>query len=407
MPTTPTLPPGSPAPKIPGLRIPVPGGPLARWLAHPGASEARLARHLSHLLAGVAHLWPAAAALVAVVAAFEVAAAAARSWQGRHGRFVAIAPPAEPDPAGGVALWRMLAPLLAGRRSLVGLRPPVAFECHASPEGVGVGLWVSKTLPVHSVIRAVEAAWPGARAQLTAPPALPEGVRVTAGRAGLAAPEWLTLGAESDGHGAGDPLRGIFAVLAASEGGHVVFQVLARPAPARRVARARGAAWAIRRGQPTTRTGRALDLLHRHPGRGGAGVADPLALTDVRDVTAKITAAPHFVVAVRYALAAPPGTRGEARRWRRAKAREIAGGLGLFAGRNHLVARRQARSGRGVCCRRLRAGFLASAPELAALAHLPAEPAGYGLPAAPARHVAPPFEVTRADVAHAAEVTDV
>ena len=74
---------------------------------------------------------------------------------------------------------------------------------------------------------------------------------------------------------------------------------------------------------------------------------------------------------------------------------------------DHLVARRLARSGRGVCCRRLRAGFLASAPELAALAHLPAEPAGYGLPAAPARHVAPPFEVTRADVAHAAEVTDV
>ena len=407
MPTTPTLPPGPPAPKIPGPRIPSPGGPLARWLAHPGASEARLVRHLSRLLAGVAHLWPAAAVLVGVVAAFEVAAAAARSWQGRHGRYVAIAPPAEPDPAGGVALWRMLAPLLAGRRSVFGARPPVAFECHASPEGLGVGLWVSKTLPVHSVTRAVEAAWPGARAQLTAPPALPEGARVTAGRAGLAAPEWLTLGAESAGHGAGDPLQGIFAVLAAAEGGHVVFQVLARPAPARRVARARGAAWATRRGRPTTRTGRALALLHRHPGRGVGGVADPLALTDVRDITAKVTAAPHFLVAVRYALAAPPGTRGEARRWRRAKAREIAAGLGLFAGRNHLVARRQARSGRGVGCRRLRVGFLASAPELAALAHLPAEPAGYGLPAAPARHVAPPFEVTRADVTDAAEATDV
>ena len=407
MSTSPTLPPGPPAPKIPSPRIPVPSGPLARWLAHPGASEARLARHLPHLLAGVAHLWPAATVLVGAIAGWQLAAAAARSWQGRHGRFIAIAPPAEPDPAGGVALWRMLAPLLTGRRSLVGVRPPVAFECHASPEGLGVGLWVSKTLPVHSVTRAIEAAWPGARAQLTAPPALPEGAQVSAGRATLAAPEWLTLAAETSGHGAGDPLRGIFAALAAAEGGSVVFQVLARPAPARRVARARRAAWATRRGQPTTRTGRALDLLHRHPGRGGAGVADPLALADVRDITAKVTAAPHFVVAVRYALAAPPGTRGEARRWRRAKAREIAGGLGLFAGRNHLVARRQARSGRGVGCRRLRAGFLASAPELAALAHLPAEPAGYGLPAAPARHVAPPFEVTRAEVTEAAGVSDV
>jgi hypothetical protein len=386
MPTSPTLPP-------PGPKLPTTSGPLARWLAHPGATDARLLHRVAHVLTGAVHLWPAAAALVAMVAAWQVAAAAARSWQGRHGRFVAISPPAEPDPAGGAALWRMLAPLLAARRSLTGLRPPVAFECHASPEGLRVGLWVSKTLPAGSVIRAVEAAWPGARAELTAPPALPERGRVTGGRARPAAAEWLPLGTD---HAGGDLLRGIFAALATTEGGTAIVQILARPAPGRRVTRARRATWATRRGQPTTRTGRALDLLHHHPGRGVGGVADPLALIDVRDITAKVTAAPHFVVAVRYALAAPPGTRGEARRWQRAKAREIAGGLGLFAGRNHLVARRQLRSGRDLCCRRLRAGFLASAPELAALAHLPAEPAGYGLPAAPARHVAPPAEVTHA-----------
>ena len=390
MPTTPTVPP----PTVLAPKVPVPSGPVARWLAHPGATEARLLHRLAHTLGGLAHFWPLAAVAGAVAAGWWLAAAAARAWQGRHGRWVAIAPPAEPDPAGGTALWRMLAPLLAARRSVTGVRPPVAFECHAGPEGLRIGLWVSSTLPLDSVAGAVESAWPGARANLAAPPALPAGARVSGGRARLAVPDWLPLGTE---HTGGDPLRGLLGALAAAEGGSVLFQVLARPAPGRLVARAHRAAWARRRGQPTTRTGRVLDLVHHHPGTSGvSGAPDPLALADVRDITAKVTAAPHFVVGVRYALTGPPGPRREARRWRRAKAREIAAGLGLFAGRNHLVARRQRRAGRGVCCRRLQAGFLASAPELAALAHLPAEPAGYGLPAAPARHVAPPAEVTHA-----------
>ena len=387
MPTTPTVPP----PTVPAPTVPAPNGPFARWLARPGATEARIAHHLAHTLAGLAHFWPLAAVAVVVVAGWWLAAAATRAWQGRHGRWVAIAPPAEPDPAGGTALWRMLAPLLAARRSLTGLRPPVAFECHAGPEGLRIGLWVSATLPLDGVAGAVESAWPGARANLSAPPALPSGTRVSGGRARPAYPDWLPLGTE---HTGGDPLRGLLGALATAEGGSVLFQVLARPAPGRLVARAHRAAWARRRGQPTTRTGRVLDLVHHHPGTTGVGGApDPLALADVRDITAKVTAAPHFVVAGRYGLTGPPGPRRQARRWRRAKAREIAAGLGLFAGRNHLVARRLARGGRHIACRRLRSGFLCSLPELAALAHLPAEPAGYGLPAAPARHVAPPAEV--------------
>ena len=391
MPTTPTVSsPNAPVPKVPPPNVSVPNGPLARWLAHPGATEARIAHHLAHTLAGLAHFWPLAAAAGVVAAGWWLAAAATRAWQGRHGRWVAIAPPAEPDPAGGTALWRMLAPLLAARRSLTGVRPPVAFECHAGPDGLRIGLWVSATLPLDSVAGAVESAWPGARAELTAPPALPAGARVSGGRARLAVPDWLPIGTDHSG----DPLRGLLGALAAVEGGSAIFQVLARPAPGRLVARAHRAAWARRRGQPTTRAGRALDLVHRHPSTTGVGGAPgPLALADVRDITAKVTAAPHFVVAIRYGLTGPPGPRRQARRWRRAKAREIAAGLGLYAGRNHLVARRLARGGRGVACRQLRSGFLCSLPELAALAHLPAEPAAYGLSAAPARHVAPPAEV--------------
>ncbi|HXR54616.1 MAG TPA: hypothetical protein VN793_06165, partial [Acidimicrobiales bacterium] len=143
--------------------------------------------------------------------------------------------------------------------------------------------------------------------------------------------------------------------------------------------------------------GRALDLLHDRPrsGRSSASV-DPLFLADVRDITAKVTATPHFEVAIRYAVSSPPGApRHDGRRSRRARDRQIAAALGLYAGRNHLVARRLACPG-DVTNRRLRHGFLLSVPELAALAHLPTEPAGYGLPAAPARTVAPPPEVAHA-----------
>ena len=386
MPTTPTV----AAPRVPPPKVPVPSGPLARWLAHPGSTEARVAHRLAHTLAGLAHFWPLAAVAGVVAAGWWLAAAVTRAWQGRHGRWVAIAPPAEPDPAGGAALWRMLAPLLAARASLTGMRPPVAFECHAGPEGMRIGLWVSATLPLDSVIGAVESAWPGARANLSSAPTLPPRSRVSGGRARLACPDWLPLRTEQGG----DSLRGLLGALAVAEGGSVLLQVLARPAPGRQVARAHRAAWARRRGQPTTRAGRVLDLVQHHSAVAGLGGApDPLALADVRDITAKVTAAPHFVVAVRYALTGPPGPRRQARRWRRAKAREIAAGLGLYAGRNHLVARRIVRGGRGVACRQLRSGFLCSLPEIAALAHLPAEPAGYGLPAAPARHVAPPAEV--------------
>ncbi len=380
----------------------LPTGPLARWLAHPGAADARILHRLGHALAVAVHTWwPLATLVVMVALGCLVAAEVSRARRARHGRWVAIAPPAEPDPSGGLALWRMLTPLLTAQRSLPVSRPPVAFECHADASGLRIGLWVSRTLPVTGVIGAVESAWPGARASITAPPEVPAGTPALGGRARLAGPDWLPLGLKSTGvdSGGGDPIRGLLAALSAtSDGGEVLFQVLVRPARARRVTRARRAARAIRRGQPTTSVGRALDLLHDRSAttRSAAGT-DPLALADVRDITAKLTAPPHFEVAVRYAITSPPGTpRREGRRSRRARSREVAAALGLYAGRNHLVARRLTRPGSGIGNRQLRHGFLCSLPEVAALAHLPAEPAGYGLPSAPARTVAPPPEVAHA-----------
>lgn len=370
---------------------PAPAGPLARWLRNPAGSEIRLLHHVAHALAALAHaLLPVAIGLAVALSLYALIAEGVRARWAHHGRWVAIAPPAEPDPAGGIALWRMLHPLLTTRHSLVGRRPPVAFECHADAAGVRLGLWVSPTISAAGVAKVVEAAWRGARATITTPPRLPAGARTLGGKARPAAPDWFGLATEQTG---GDPLRGVLSALICSDPAEsAVLQILARPAAGRRVARARRTARAIRRAQPTTGIGRALDLIHHRPSTGqSTAYSDPLALVDVREVTAKVDAAPHFQLAIHYAASGPPGR--DSRRRRRAQLRHVAASFGLYTARNHLVGHRLFCPRQRLERRRLRHGFLASAAELAALAHLPAEPAGYGLPAAPARTVAPPPEV--------------
>ncbi|MGH9091948.1 MAG: hypothetical protein ACRDZR_11315, partial [Acidimicrobiales bacterium] len=93
--------------------------PLARWLAHPGVGDAHVLHRLAHLLALVVPaLWPLGGAVLGAVLCVVGLRELAAARSARRGRWVAIAPPAEPDPAGGLALWRTLAPLLAERRAL-------------------------------------------------------------------------------------------------------------------------------------------------------------------------------------------------------------------------------------------------------------------------------------------------
>jgi len=363
-------------------------------LRHPGPVTTEIVHRILHTLTAAAHrLFPVAVALVAALVAYSVIGAAIRARWARRGRWVEIAPPAEPDAAGGLALWRMLAPLLAARRTLVGRRPPVAFECHADVSGLRVGLWVSPTMSATGVAQAVEVAWRGARATVTDLPRLPA-AGTAGGRAHLARRKWFPLA--SGDHTAADPIGGLLSTLVGFTAGEsAVVQILARPAAGRRVAKARRAARAIRRGQASTTLGRAVDLVQgRTSGGRSPASGDPLALADVREVTAKVAAAPHFVVAVRYAVTG--GSGHDATRRRRAHLRQITAALGLYAGPNHLVGRRLPRAATVLGRRRLRRGFLASAPELAALAHLPTQPASYGLPTAAARRVAPPPGVAHA-----------
>ena len=384
-------------------------GVLVRVATNPGAVFHRVVHTvLAHLDRAIPVLHHALVPLIVIVAtlfAVGIAALVAQrtGWR-RGGHFIEIAPPAHPDPLGGLACWRMLAPLLTGRHTLGGRRPPVAFECVGDEGGLTIGLWTSKTLSAQSVIETVESAWPGARAVVTETHELAtrhEGRRVGGSQARLGAAEWFALGGTDPA--SGDPLRAVFAALVDGSGcGRAMFQVLARPAAGKRVARARAAARSLRRGEPTSSAGAisgvgsAVGSLARFAaGRNAptrSSTNDPLAQSDVRVVTEKVNNPPHFEVAVRYAVEGEPGRVG--RRIRRRRLRQLGAALGLFTGRNHLVGRVLLRAVVVLRNRRVHRGFLCSVPELAALAHLPEEPPAYGMRGAPARTVLPPRNVS-------------
>lgn len=378
---------------------PAPHGPLSRWLTHPGATQRQWLHRLAHGLNHIAHhlLLPAAALVAAIVVLWLLREAAQRRWI-RQGQWVEIRPSDQPSPLGGTALWRQLAPLLTARRSWLGRRPPVAFECLATHAGTRLGLWVSPTVSAVAVGHLVETAWPGSQATPTAAPALlATGARSSGARTRLGSAEWFPLARPQPNTTVDDPLRGVLnALTSLPVGGSAAFQVLARPAAGRRLQRARKAARATRAGtQATTFDLRELVSLPQSRTRSATtGLLDPLALVEVRDITGKLTDPPHFQVAIRYA--ATGGTGRADRRQRRRQLREISAGLGLYTARNRITARTSLRPRAVLGRRRLGRGFLLGASELAGLAHLPTEPSRYGITTAPARSVAPPAELTDA-----------
>ena len=108
-------------------------GPLARYLAHPGAETARLLHHLSAL---AAHLGPTAGpALAGIALAATVTVTAIRRRQARRladgARLVRVLAPPEVDPQGAATLWTNLVALLrpAWRRALGG-QPHLGIRAH-------------------------------------------------------------------------------------------------------------------------------------------------------------------------------------------------------------------------------------------------------------------------------------
>lgn len=385
----------------------MPDGPLARLLQHPGATERRWWHQLIHTLATQqTHAEIAVGVCVAGVVAVLLLRRAAHAAAARNGHWLRIDPPAQPSTDGGAAFWRQIAPLLTSQGTLAGTRPPVTLEWIAEVGRLRVGLWCSRTVGCGAVSEAVQTAWPGAHLTTTDPPTLLPGrgdgprVRVSCSRVRLALPQWHPFGGSepwAGGHGdlmRADPLRGLLAALAAPPAqGRAVLQVLVRPATGRTQRRARHAAIAFRTGAPT-RTG-SLSWLRPGPtGPTSGATADPIALADARAITGKLTDAPLFQAEVRIAVITPAGRTG--RRARTAWLRHVASALGLYSGRQRLLLIRAQRVRVAMNHRQPGRGFLASLHEIAALAHLPAEPSRYGMSLAPARAVAAPADLASA-----------
>jgi hypothetical protein len=249
---------------------------------------------------------------------------------------------------------------------------------------------VPGTVAPRLVERAVEACWPGART--TTHPITPSpsahGVTMLVGELRLAAGPWQPLRTE---HWV-DPLRPVFG--AAGElalGETATLQILARPASGRRLARATRAAHTLAGSAPPRArlVGGLLDLLtpgHRRGPRRPAGPGDPQAALTARAAVAKLSG-PCWEVRVRYGVTGPSGLRGRLR----ARAHALAAAYAVYAGRNRLTRRRlRWRPAAILAGRPLRHSDLLTTGELAALAHLPIDPAIPGLARAGARPVPPP-----------------
>jgi len=195
----------------------------------------------------------------------------------------------------------------------------------------------------------------------------------------LSGPEWFPLG----GGKGPDPLRlvlGQLADLAANE--HALVQIVVRPATAREQRRLTAAAKRIRAGVPTSRALRLLELVL--PGPGPRQPVDPTVSSDVRAVLEKASH-PLYRCLVRLSVTAPD------KRVARGRIHALAGAFAAYEGRVGLRRRHVVGAERKLACRTLgRRGYLLSIPELAALAHLPAERALPGLLRAGARTIAPP-----------------
>ncbi|MHB1800182.1 MAG: hypothetical protein ACYCU5_00740 [Actinomycetes bacterium] len=405
-PPTPTptpLPTRSGGPVPPGVQ----DGPLARWLQHPGATQRQWWHQLGHALAAQEqHIAAAAGICATVVVAVVLTRRAARRAALRHGHWLHVDPPAQPCADGGIALWRQLAPLLSSRRGLGGARPPVALEWIAEGGRLRVGLWCSRTVGVSAVAEAVHTAWPGAQLTAGDPPALlprrsaRPSLRISCATVRLALPHWYPFSGNepsTPGHGEaglGDPLRGLLTALASPPtGSRAVLQILARPATGRAQRRARTAALARRTGAPARAT--PLSWSNRRPAAATTrGPVDPVALADARAITDKLIDAPLFHVDVRVAVVTPSDRAG--RRARTAWLRHVAGALGLYSGRQRLLLTRTRHTRDAINHRQSGRGFLASLREIAAVAHLPAEPSRYGMTVAPARAVAAPADLADA-----------
>ncbi|WP_327025154.1 hypothetical protein [Micromonospora sp. NBC_01739] len=363
--------------------------------------------------------WPLLLAALAALLAMRVGWTwwRRRVWR-RHAaaaRWLEIIPPVTATPAATVGLWRLLATVLPAPRRW-SLRPArLVWEVVADPEGMRCGLWLPPGVNPTAMVRLLQRAWPGVRAEQTRPPAVPTTGAVAALTVWPTQPEWLpliedTTPAPRRGVDAGAPeedrLRAVYGGLASAgrtSGG--LLQVHLGRAPAHRLRVLRRAMTNPQQARRLRGTSRAIGLADGMqaliigvldiftPGTSSpkrrTNPTDPYTAELARQARAKYADAPHLLVAVRTVAAGPTKAAASA------AAADVSSGFGLLSA--HFTRRRLRRGAVAAADRWVPQSrmSLASVAEAAALAGLPAEPAAYGLPSAASRRRAATRDIFR------------
>jgi len=373
----------------------------------PAAALGSLLEHLGLWLLTWAPVAGSGVALVAVAIY-----TAQRAWRGRrhqrlsHGaRLVTIlAPPQiQAGEDGGLALWSTLLGTLRPRwRRLLFGQPHLVWEYRISAHELTIRVWVPGPVSAEQVARAVHAAWPGARTQITvAPrqptppphqaPRSPAGCQVLAagGRLRLARPPALPLRSEFPI----DMLRGLLTAAGGLAGGqHAIVQVLARPS------------WPPSRYGPRRLLHRVLDALL--PGAATTTTRSQLDRVAALELNARDRAivgkrrgaAAGYTTSIRYAVSttvpadAHPQLVQDTTEKLRTRAHALAGAFAPYGSEHNYYRTRRLRHPLVAITNRAfpTHGDLLSVPELAALAHLPTDLVVAGMARAGAASVPPP-----------------
>ncbi len=357
--------------------LPTSDGPLSRYLLDPGKYNRQIFGAMTEWVYRVLpQLVIIAAGLLLLLAALLLYARFRNRRMQRDARRVRILPPPEVDPRGGLAFWMGLHSLLRPwwARLLFG-QPYLSWEVVGRPEEIEIAVWIPSTVPPGMIERAIEAAWPGARALGADDGVLGDRREVVVAELALAQADWFPIGSGPDD----DALRLALAPLTGlSEGEEAVVQIIARPVTSVRRVRLLKAARALKAGIPHGRWNRGATEKrgqYRPP-------PDPTVEADVRAILQK-AASPLFASLVRVSAVA------RERHVARGRIHSLAGAFAVFEGRNGFRRRRLPGALRRMKERRLSRPYLLSAPELAQIATLQAAGTLPGLEAAGARTAAP------------------
>ena len=353
--------------------VPTPDGPLSQLLRDPEGFNREALKFLKHLLSTLA--WESIFTLLIVltlVASIRVCVFLRDRRLSIGGRRVRILPPHEVSAAGGKSFWMGAHGLMSpGWKRLIFGQPFYSFEIVARPEEIEVAVWVPSRVPPGMIERAVESAWPGARAVSSPDEILSGPGHIEVTELGLGEPDWFPLGEVP-----GDPLTLVLGSMGGlADGEEALIQVLARPAPSSRRRRLIAASRAIRAG---LRPGR---LSWRTTNRSRTSWADPTREADVRAILTKASN-PLFESVVRVAITSLN------REVARGRIHAVAGAFSVFEGRNGFRRRRT----QGAGCvreRRIVRPYLLAASEVSQFATLPARGSLPGLERASARFVPP------------------